>query len=232
MADTTVQAKTTPRSDFSINTGRLFINGKWRESQDGKARPTINPCTEAEITQIAQATEADTDDAIQAARVAFDGGPWPRLQPSERARILFKIAELVERNADELAYREVADMGMLWRDARDFCVPFVAEVFRYYGGWCTKIGGAMPIAEPGRMAFTIREPLGVVAAITPFNVPLVLSTWKLAPALACGNTVVHKPASITPLTAIRMAEIFEEAGVPKGVFNLLTGPGAWWDNGS
>lgn len=222
---TSTQQQTTLRTNFSIKPGRLFVDGKWRESQDGKTRPTINPCTEKEITQVSQATAADVSDAIQAARVAFDSGPRPGLQPSERARIMFKIADLIESNADELAYREVIDMGMLWRDARDLCIPLVAECFRYYGGWCTKLSGSLPIAESGRIAFTMREPLGVVAAITPFNFPLVLSAYKLAPALACGNTVIHKPASLTPLTAIKMAEIFEEAGVPKGVFNLVTGPG-------
>ncbi|MGH6835486.1 MAG: aldehyde dehydrogenase family protein [Candidatus Acidiferrales bacterium] len=225
MATTAKNSIAIDRPDFQIRPGKLYINGSWKEARDGKTRSTINPCTEAEITQIAQATVADVDEAIQSARKAFDSGPWPRLQPHERARIMFKIAELIDKNADELAYREVIDMGMLWRDARDFCAPFVAECFRYYGGWCTKMSGAVPIAEPGRIAFTIREPLGVVAAITPFNVPMVLSTFKLAPALACGNTIIHKPASITPLTAIKMAEIFEEAELPKGVFNLITGPG-------
>lgn len=210
----------------SIAPGRLFINGEWREARDGATCTTINPTTEREIAQIASAGQLDVDEAIQAARDAFDHGPWPRMRPAERARYLFQIADLIEQYADDLVHREVIDMGMLLRDARDICVPFVAECFRYYGGWCTKIGGSVPLSEAGRIAFTLREPLGVVAAITPFNVPMMLSVFKLAPALACRNTVIHKPASITPLSAIKIAEIIEEAGVPKGVFNLVTGPGS------
>jgi aldehyde dehydrogenase (NAD+) len=160
------------------------------------------------------------------------GGAWAGMRGSERARLLHRIADLVEENAHDLAYREAVDMGKLYTDGHDIEIPYIANVFRYYAGWTTKLAGeALPVEPlPGHdgdlFAFTRREPLGVVAAITPFNYPLLLSITKIAPALATGNTVIHKPASATPLSALKLAEIMQEAGVPDGVYNTVTGPGS------
>lgn len=214
------------RGDLTIGPGQLYIDGNWRDAQTGKTKPTFDPTTEAPIADIAQATATDLDEAILAARRAFDQGPWPRMRPAERAKFMFRIAELIDKYADDLAYRETVDMGMTYSDSRNICAPFIAECFRYYGGWCTKLDGSVRIHEDHRLGYTVREPLGVVGAISPFNFPMVLSTYKIAPALACGNTVIHKPATATPLSALRIAMIMQEAGLPEGVFQLLTGPGS------
>jgi acyl-CoA reductase-like NAD-dependent aldehyde dehydrogenase len=224
MPETLIEPRSTPQH-VSIPKGQLYIDGQWCDAQDGQSKANINPATEEPINECAQATAGDADRAIAAARRAFDDGPWSKLEPSDRARYLFRIADLIEQHADELAYRETIDMGMTLSDSRNICVPFIAESFRYYAGHCTKIDGSVRIQRGDRLGFTLREPIGVVGAISPFNFPMVLSVYKIAPALACGNTVVHKPASTTPLSAIKMAEIIEEAGVPEGVFNLITGPG-------
>jgi acyl-CoA reductase-like NAD-dependent aldehyde dehydrogenase len=215
----------TPRKPV-VADGKLLIAGRWRDAADGRTAPTVNPATEETIAQIAVATEGDAREAVAAARRAFDEGPWPRMKPEERAKILSRAADLVEAAADDLAWRETADMGMLWRDSRGICAPFVAETLRYYAGWCTKIDGAVRINAAELVALTLKAPLGVVAAISPFNFPMVLSLYKIAPALAAGCKVIHKPASATPLSAIRIAELLTEAGLPDGVFNLVTGSGA------
>lgn len=211
---------------FDIKPGQLFINGQWRPASDGATFATINPATEAEITTIAKGTEKDLDDAVSAARAAFEDGPWAKMNGHDRGRLLFKIGDLILKHADELAYRETIDMGKPIGESRNIDVPFVANIFHYYAGWASKIEGSVIPVAGSVLNYTLREPLGVVGAITPFNFPFLLTAWKVAPALACGNTLIHKPASITPLTAIKLAEIMEEAGVPAGVYNLLTGPGA------
>jgi acyl-CoA reductase-like NAD-dependent aldehyde dehydrogenase len=209
--------------------GQLFINGKWRDSADGKVFDTVNPTTEAVITQIAQGTVEDTQEAIRAARRAADEGPWRRMKASERAKIMHRIADTIEQYAGELAYREVVDMGKLYRDVTHVDIPHIANMFRYYAGWATKLDGSVKnpegIGPQHLLAYTRREPLGVVAGITPYNFPMILSVSKIAPALAAGNSFIHKPASATPLTAITLAQIMAEAGVPEGVYNLVTGPG-------
>jgi aldehyde dehydrogenase (NAD+) len=219
------EAEQIETKEFTIPAGELYINGKWRPSQNGHTFPTFNPATEEEITQVAEATEADVNDAIAAARNAFDNGQWSTMSGHKRSQILFKIGDLILKYGEELAYRETVNMGMLYKDSFGICVPHIANMFYYYGGWSSKIEGSVKPVEGELLAYTVREPLGVVCAITPFNFPMVLSVSKLAPALACGNTVIHKPASATPLSAIKMAEIMDEAGVPLGVFNLVTGPG-------
>jgi acyl-CoA reductase-like NAD-dependent aldehyde dehydrogenase len=214
-----------------IEPGRLFIDGEWCASSSGETTTTINPATEEPITTVAKGTADDARRAAAAAKRAFEQSGWATLRGSVRAKVLQRIADLIEESAHDLAYREAIDMGMLYRDAADVVVPHIANMFRYYSGWSTKIDGAVRRAEPlpgeddRLMAFTRREPLGVVAAITPFNFPLVLSVSKIAPALAAGNCVVHKPASDTPLSALKLAEIMERAGVPAGVYNTVTGPG-------
>ncbi len=215
---------TTPQ--VQVKPGKLFIGGKWVESASGKTFPTINPATGETLTVVAEGDERDAAAAAEAARKAFESGPWPEMSAAERARLLWKIGDLVDKYNEELGTLETLDNGKPIFESRQIDMPMVAEVFRYYAGWATKIHGeTVPVRGPF-LHYTLREPLGVVAAIVPWNFPLLLASWKVAPALAAGNTVVLKPASWTPLTALRFAEICQEAGVPDGVVNVITGPGA------
>ena len=209
----------------AIAAGKLFIGGDWRDASDRSTAPTINPADLSEITQIAQATLADTDAAVAAARAAFEDGRWPALNPHERARLLTRVAELIERDADDLAYRETVDMGKPIMFSRGVDLPIASQIFQYFAGAATRLDGSTRRGATPTLNYTLREPLGVVAAITPFNYPLLLSLTKIAPALACGNTVVHKPSPATPLTALKMAELFAEANFPEGVMNVITGDG-------
>ena len=222
----TVDREIVPKT-FTVEDGKLYINGQWKDASDGSTFPTINPTTEEEVANIAEATADDVNEAVAAARKAFDEGPWSTMPGSERGKILNRVADIMERRAEELAYRETIDMGKLYKDALTIDVPHAAKNFRYYAGFAGKIEGAHKPVETHQptLHYTRREPLGVVAAITPYNFPLILSVSKIAPAMAAGNTFIHKPASITPLTAITLAEVMEEAGVPEGVYNMLTGPG-------
>ena len=174
---------------------------------------------------VAKGDERDVDLAVQAARRAFDQGPWPRMAAAERARVLWKLADLISANLDEMARLESVNTGKTLFDSGKVELPFAAEVFRYYAGWTTKIHGETLNLRDGAFTFTLRQPIGVVGAIVPWNFPFLLASWKIAPALAAGNTVVLKPASLTPLTALRFAELTQEAGLPEGVFNVVTGPG-------
>jgi len=209
-----------------IKPGKLFIGGQWVDAASGKTFPTVNPATGEPLAEIAEADERDADAAVRAARRAFESGPWAAMSASDRGRLLWKLGDLIDRYADELGLLETLDNGKPIFESRQIDVPMVADVFRYYAGWATKIHGeTVPVKGPF-LHYTLREPLGVVAAIVPWNFPLLLASWKVAPALAAGNTVVLKPASWTPLTALRFAEICQEAGVPDGVVNVVTGPGA------
>jgi len=206
--------------------GKLFIGGKWVDAVSGKTFATINPATGDVLTVVAEGDERDADAAVQAARNALGSGPWPEMSAADRARLLWRIGDLVEKYNEELGELETLDNGKPIFESRQIDMPMVAEVFRYYAGWATKIHGeTVPVRGPF-LHYTLREPVGVVAAIVPWNFPLLLASWKVAPALAAGNTVVLKPASWTPLTALRFAEICQEAGVPDGVVNVVTGPGA------
>lgn len=206
-----------------IRPGRLFIGGRWVEAEGGRTYPTSNPATGETLTLIADAGEREADAAVQAARKAFESGPWPEMPASERGRLLWKLGDLVEQHADELATLETLDNGKPIFESRHVDMPMVAEVLRYYAGWATKIHGeTVPVKGPF-LHYTLREPVGVVAAIIPWNFPLLLASWKVGPALAAGNTVVLKPAPWTPLTALRFAELCQEAGVPDGVINVVTG---------
>ena len=210
-----------------VEPGRLFIAGEWRDGGEGRTFTTVDPTTHETITQIAEATVADVDSAVQAAQSALDGD-WGRMSGYERGRIMWRVGELVRENAAELATLEAMDMGKLFKDAITIDAPHVANTYQYFAGWASKLDGAAkdaPVKYLNQFAYTRREPIGVVCAISPFNYPLVLSTHKIAPALACGNAVIHKPASTTPLSAIRIAQIMEEAGVPAGAFQLVIGPG-------
>ncbi len=221
MADITI-----PRRK-AIAAGRLLINGAWRDAASGETSTTVDPTTEAPITSIAKAGVSDAGDAVAAAHRAFEQGPWARMHHEERAKILFRIADLMDERAEDFAVREAMDMGMPYRDFRDTIMPHCSGLFRFHGGLAmSAMDGAYRTSyEPDVRVLTRREPLGVVAAITPFNFPLALSCSKIAPALAAGNTVVHKPATDTPLTALALAQVILDAGMPPGVYNLITGPG-------
>jgi aldehyde dehydrogenase (NAD+)/betaine-aldehyde dehydrogenase len=186
---------------------------------------TIDPATGEVITEVPDASPADVDEAVERARRAFEpGGPWRSLLPAERARLLWSIGDLIDRHGDELAELETRDQGQPIGISRQVSVAAAAEHFRYYAGWVTKIAGdTNPLSFPGTFNYTVREPVGVCGLIVPWNFPLMITAWKLAPALACGNTCVVKPAEQTPLTALRLAELIAEAGVPDGVVNVVTG---------
>jgi aldehyde dehydrogenase (NAD+) len=207
--------------------GQLLIDGRWQASQDGATMATTDPTTEAVITQVAKATPGDANRAVQAARRAFEDGPWSRLHHEQRAKILFRLADLMDERAHEFALREAMDMGMPYRDFLDIVMPHCSGLFRFFGGLAMQMnGGYRSSYESALRILTRREPLGVVACITPWNFPLALACSKIAPALAAGNTVIHKPASDTPLTALLLAQTALDAGVPDGVYNLVTGPGS------
>src|SRR5256884_6626864 len=206
-------------------TGQLFMGDAGRESVYGETYQTINPATEEPSATVARGDERDIDLAVAAARKAFDGGPWPRMTAAERGRIVWKLGDLITQNLDEMARLESLCTGKTPFDSGKVEIPFAAEVFRYYAGWATKIHSETLLPRENAFTLTLRQPVGVVGAIVPWNFPFLLSSWKIAPALAAGNTVVLKPASLTPLTALKFAELCQEAGLPEGVFNVVTGPG-------
>ncbi|MBV8730966.1 MAG: aldehyde dehydrogenase family protein [Acidobacteriia bacterium] len=209
-----------------ISKGQLLINGRWRDAQAGETMPTSDPTTEEKITDVAKAAPADVEEAVRAASAAFEDGPWSRMHHEARAKILFRMADLLDERTEDFAIREAMDMGMPYHDFRDSIMPQCSGLFRFFGGLAMHMnGGYRQSYEPDIRVLTRREPLGVVACITPFNFPLVLTCSKVAPALAAGNTVVHKPASDTPLTALALAQVALDAGLPEGVYNLITGPG-------
>jgi aldehyde dehydrogenase (NAD+) len=206
-----------------LSPGRLLIDGQWVET--AKKFDTSNPATGEVLTQIAAASGDDVDRAVAAARKAFDdrSGPWRKMSASERGRLIWRLADLLEKNIDEFAELETLDNGKPIFESRYVDMPMVIDVLRYYAGWATKIHGETVNTFETAFTYTLREPVGVVGMIVPWNFPLLLSSWKLGPALACGNTVVWKPASLTPLTALRFGELSVEAGVPAGVINVITG---------
>jgi aldehyde dehydrogenase (NAD+) len=202
---------------------RLFIGGAFVDALDGATFETINPHDGSVIARIARAGPADVDRAVAVAAVAFPA--WSRLAAAGRGRILLRLADLVEDHADELARLESLDTGHPIRDSRNLDVVRTAATFRYFGGMADKLQGDVIPVEPGFLNYVLREPLGVVGAIVPWNFPLMFCSWKMGPALAAGNTVVLKPAELTPLSALRIAELMTEAGVPDGVVNIVPGPG-------
>ncbi|MBF6569004.1 MAG: aldehyde dehydrogenase family protein [Candidatus Binataceae bacterium] len=207
---------------------KLLINGKFVPAKSGKTFESINPANEEVLALVAEGGKADVDEAVKAARKAFEEGKWARVGPHQRAKYLFKIAELIDQHADELAELESLDNGKALTQARAIDIPAAAETFRYYAGWCSKIYGETNPSDPSMFNYTLREPVGVCGQIIPWNFPLLMASWKLAPALACGNTAILKPAEQTSLTALRLGELIVEAGLPDGVVNIITGfgPGA------
>ena len=210
-----------------VQPGQLFIGGKFVDGAAGKVFDTINPATGDVLTQVAEGREEDVDRAAKAARAAFDTGPWTqKMAAADRERILWKIGDLLLAHAEELGELETLDSGKPVTENTKIDVPLAADCFHYYAGWATKIhGDTIPVRGP-YLNYTLREPIGVCGAIIPWNFPLLMAVWKVAPALACGNTVVLKPAAQTPLTALKLAELCREAGLPDGVLNVVTGFGA------
>src|SRR5579864_3386280 len=210
---------------------QALIGGRWQDARDGATFEVFDPATEQVIARVADCKKADVDLAVLAARKAFDEGPWPSLSPAQRGKILWKIGDLILDNLEELAQLESLDNGKPISVARAADVPLAADLFHYMAGWATKIevntiGLSVPYT-PGTEyhAYTRREPIGVVAQIIPWNFPLLMAAWKLGPALTTGCTVVLKVAEETPLSALRLAELCQEAGLPNGVLNVITGFG-------
>ncbi len=216
---------------FIATPHKLFINGQWTDAASGKAFETPNPATGETLARLAEGDAEDIARAVQAARKAFDEGPWARMTPSERGRLIWKIGDLIYEHLDELAQLESLDNGKPYAVAKVADVPLSADMFHYMAGWATKIeGNTLSLSVPympgaNFHSYTLREPVGVVGQIIPWNFPLLMAAWKLAPALATGCTVVLKPAEQTSLTALRLAELIAEAGLPDGVVNVVTGFG-------
>src|SRR5215469_9464556 len=224
---------TTERSveEFTATPRQLFIDGQWVEAASGKTFETPDPSTGDTLARIAEGDAEDIERAVRAARRAFDDGPWGRLTASERGRIIWRIGDLILEHADELAQLESLDNGKPYAVARAADIPLAADLFHYMAGWATKIEGntiniSVPYAPGAQFhSYTLREPVGVVGQIIPWNFPLLMAAWKIGPALAAGNCVVLKPAEQTPLSALKLAELIAEAGVPEGVVNVVTGFG-------
>src|ERR1700676_494601 len=210
---------------------QLFINGQWSDGAAGKTFETPNPATGEVLARVAEGDAEDINRAVRAARRAFEDGPWSRMTPSERGRLIWRIGDLILEHVDELAQLETLDNGKPYGVAQVADVPLAADLFHYMAGWATKIEGnsinlSVPYAPGANFhAYTLREPIGVVGQIIPWNFPLLMAAWKLGPALATGNCVVLKPAEQTPLSALRLAELIADAGVPDGVVNVITGFG-------
>jgi aldehyde dehydrogenase (NAD+) len=202
----------------------LFIDNQWQPSASGRTMDVVNPATEEVITTVASAGAVDVDAAVAAARAALDG-PGGKMSARERGRLVHRLGTRLMERADEVARLETLHNGKPISESRHIEIPAAAECFEYFAGWADKVMGETIPVKGNHLTYTLREPIGVVAAIVPWNFPLLLTAWKVAPALACGNTVIIKPASQTPLTALALAEIAVEAGLPPGVLNVLTGPG-------
>jgi aldehyde dehydrogenase (NAD+) len=209
----------------AIDHKKLLINNEWRDAAGGQTMEVVNPATEEVIATVASADRRDVDEAVTAARAALNG-PWGTMSARERGRLVSKLADRLLERADEVARLETLHNGKPIFESRQIEIPAAAECFEYYAGWADKIMGETIPVKGNYLTYTLREPLGVVAAIVPWNFPLLLAAWKVAPALACGNVVILKPASQTPLTAIALGEIAVDVGLPPGVLNVLTGPGS------
>lgn len=205
---------------------KLLIGGEWVASASSETFETLNPATGQPLARIAAGNAQDVDRAVEAARRAFEDGPWRGMSGTQRGELLWKIADLIEQHTAELAELETLDNGKPLRVSSRVDIPQAVRHFRYYAGWASKIeGSTIPVSFPNQLVYTVREPMGVVGLIIPWNFPLLMAAWKLAPALAAGNTCILKPAEETPLTALRLGELVIQAGIPAGVVNIITGHG-------
>jgi phenylacetaldehyde dehydrogenase len=202
----------------------MLIGGQWVQAASGETFETVNPANATTITTVASAGAADVDRAVDASRRAFEDRAWSDMNPHQRTRVLLRIADIIEAHADELALIESLDVGIPIRLAR-YQIAIAAETFQYYAGWPTKMLGTVNPVDTSVHCYTVREPVGVCAGIIPWNGPLTMAAWKIAPALACGNTVILKPAEQSPLSALRFGELVSECGLPDGVVNIVTGLG-------
>jgi len=212
-------------STTAVEQKKLLINNEWRDASSGRTMEVINPATEEVIATVASGGREDVDAAVAAARAAFNG-PWSRMSARDRGRLVSRLADRLLEKADEVARLETLHNGKPIFESRQIEIPAAAKCFEYYAGWADKIMGETIPVDGNYLTYTLREPLGVVAAIVPWNFPLLLAAWKVAPALATGNVVILKPASQTPLTALALGEIAVEVGLPPGVLNVITGPGS------
>jgi len=214
--------------EFLSKPRKMLVDGQWVDAISSKTFETYNPATGEVLARVAEGDRADIDHAVKAARKAFESGPWPDVSPSERGRLLWKLSDLLEEHLEEFAELETLDNGKPLLFSRLVDIPTAIDVFRYMAGWATKIeGNTIPISAHGAkyFAYSLREPVGVVGQIIPWNFPMIMAAWKLAPALVVGCTVVLKPAEQTPLTALRLGELILEAGFPAGVVNIVPGFG-------
>lgn len=214
----------------SLPPTKLLIDGKWVGAKDGVTQDVFNPATGEKIASLAVASPSDVDAAVKAAQHAFKSGEWSQLSGAERGKLLWKLADAVEANREQLAYLESIDIGRPQAEPFLFEIPMVVEVLRHFAGWADKVTGRSfqlePFAGKDRYSFTLRQPLGVVGAITPWNAPTMITSWKLAPALAVGNTIVIKPAMEASLSTLKLAELAQQVGFPPGVINIVTGSGS------
>ena len=229
MATTTVPVELHANvTEFLRTPRKMLIGGNWVDAVSGKTFDTYDPATGEVLARVAEGDREDVNRAVGAARRAFESGPWPKMAPAQRARLLWKLSELMEEHKEELAELETLDNGKPIFFSRIVDVPEAVAMFQYFSGWATKVEGTtIPISSPlGQFfAYTLRQPVGVAALIIPWNYPLIMASWKLAPALAAGCTVVLKPAEQTPLSALRLGELIAEAGFPEGVVNIVPGFG-------
>ncbi|KAJ7539011.1 hypothetical protein O6H91_11G073100 [Diphasiastrum complanatum] len=213
------------KAPVEVQHTKLLINGEFVDALSGKTFPTLDPRTEEVIANVAEGDQEDVNRAVKAAREAFDKGPWPRMSSYERSKIIYRYADLLEKYNDELAALETLDSGKTFEQASVVEIPLVTRTFRYFAGWADKIQGLTIPTDGAYHAYTFHEPIGVVGQIVPWNFPLVMYAWKVAPALACGNTIVLKTAEQTPLSSILAGKLALEAGLPPGVLNIISGYG-------
>ncbi|KAH7421703.1 hypothetical protein KP509_13G072000 [Ceratopteris richardii] len=213
------------KPDISISLTKLLIDGKFVDAASGKTFPTIDPRTEEIIAHVAEGDVEDVNRAVKASQRAFDKGPWPKMTPYERSKILLRFADLIDKHSDELATLESLDSGKTYQQSRYAEIPTMARLFRYYAGWTDKTHGLIVPADGPHSVQFLHESIGVARQIIPSNFPLLMFSWKVGPALAYGNTIVLKTAEQTPLSALLAGKLLHEAGLPEGVLNIISGYG-------